>query len=134
MDPVTLADMLQKYGGWGVAVLAIIGLVYVDRDRQACRNSQIALVERLVTAMHAASVATTQFEGALKSLTETLEARGQTVGDLSHRIDIVVEKIQHGLGNLGGSMQAIANWIEKEKDRDRNRARERDEDRERGRP
>jgi hypothetical protein len=134
MNPVDAADMLQKYGGWGVAVFLGFALYIVDKDRQACQKSQIALVERLVTAMHAASVATTQFEAALKSLTETLDARGQTVGDLSHRIDIVVEKIQHGLGNLGGSMQAIANWIEKEKDRERNRARERDEDRERGRP
>lgn len=134
MNPLDLADMLQKYGGWGVAVLAIIGLVFVDRERQACQRSQIALVERLVTAMHAASVATTQFETALKSLTETLDARGQTVGDLSHRIDIVVEKIQHGLGNLGSSMQAIASWVEKEKERDRIRARERNDDRDWRRP
>lgn len=133
MDPLALADMLQKYGPYGVIAVLMFALVYVDRERQACQKNQIALVERLVTAMHAASAATTQFEGALKSLTETLEARGQTVGDLSHRIDIVVEKIQHGLGNLGGSMQAIANWIEKEKDRDRNRAAEREEDRDRGR-
>lgn len=134
MNPLDLADMLQRYGGWGVAVLAMIALVYVDRERQACQKSQIALVERLVTAMHAASVATTQFEAALRSLTETLDSRGQTVGDLSHRIDIVVEKIQHGLGNLGGSMASIANWIEKERDRDLARARAREEERDRGRP
>lgn len=134
MNPVDAAELLSKYGGWGVSVFLGFALYFVDRDRTAIRNAQVALVERLVTAMSAASVATTQFESALKSLTETLEARGQTVGELSHRIDIVVEKIQHGLGNLGGSMQAIATWIEKEKDRDRNRAREREEDRERGRP
>jgi hypothetical protein len=133
MELGAIAVLLRDFGGWGVSTLLILALVYVDKDRQACQKSQIALVERLVTAMHAASVATTQFEAALKSLTETLDARGQTVGDLSHRIDIVVEKIQHGLGNLGGSMAAIASWIEKERDRDRNRAREREEDRERGR-
>lgn len=134
MTPIDIADGLQKYGGWGVAAFLMVALYMVDKDRTAIRNAQAALIERLVTAMNAASAATAQFEGALKSLTETLEARGQTVGDLSHRIDIVVEKIQHGLGNLGGSMQAIATWIEKEKDRERNRAREREEDRERGRP
>jgi hypothetical protein len=134
MNPLDAASILREYGGWGVSVFLGFALYLVDRDRQACQKSQIALVERLVTAMHAASVATTQFEAALKSLTETLDARGQTVGDLSHRIDIVVEKIQHGLGNLGGSMAAIANWIEKERDRDRIRAREREEDRDRGRP
>jgi hypothetical protein len=133
MNPLDLADMLQRYGGWAVSAVLMFALWAVDKDRQACQRSQIALVERLVTAMHAASVATTQFEAALKSLTETLDSRGQTVGDLSHRIDIVVEKIQHGLGNLGGSMAAIANWIEKERDRDRTRAREREEDRDRGR-
>lgn len=133
MTPIELADALQKYGGWAVSAVLMFALYMVDKDRSAIRDAQAVLVERLVTAMNAASAATTQFEGALRSLTETLEARGQTVGDLSHRIDIVVEKIQHGLGNLGGSMQAIANWIEKEKDRDRNRAREREEDRERGR-
>jgi len=133
MELGAIAVLLRDFGGWGVSALLIVALVYRDRECQSCQKSQIALVERLVTAMHAASVATAQFEAALKSLTETLDARGQTVGDLSHRIDIVVEKIQHGLGNLGGSMQAIANWIEKEKDRDRNRAREREEDRERGR-
>jgi hypothetical protein len=134
MTPIELADALQKYGGWMVAAILMFALYFVDKDRTAIRNGQAALIERLVTAMNAASVATSQFESALKSLTETLEARGQTVGDLSHRIDIVVEKIQHGLGNLGGSMQAIATWIEKERDRERNRAREREEDRERGRP
>lgn len=144
MTPVEIADALQKYGGWGVSAILMIALYVVDKDRTAIRDAQAALIERLVTAMNAASAATTQFEGALKSLTDTLEARGQTVGDLSHRIDIVVEKIQHGLGNLGASMQAVANWggsmqsiaswIEKEGERDRNRAKEREENRERGRP
>jgi hypothetical protein len=129
MDPVATVDMLQKYGGWACFVLALMALVSVDRDRQACYKAQVQLVERLVKVMEAATSSTQQFEDTLGSLRATLDARGQTVGDLSHRIDLVIEKIQHGLGNLGGSMQAIANWIEREKERDRGRSKERDEDR-----
>jgi uncharacterized coiled-coil DUF342 family protein len=134
MTPLDWATLLKEYGGWGLSAILMGVIVYLDRDRQASRTSQIALVKELVTAMAASTNAMTRFQEALEALRVMLDARGQTVGDLSHRIDIVVEKIQHGLGNLGGSMQAIANWIEKERDRDRNRARERDEDRERGRP
>jgi uncharacterized coiled-coil DUF342 family protein len=134
MTPLDWANLLKDYGGWGLSAILMGVIVYLDRDRQASRTSQIALVKELVTAMAASTNAMTRFQEALEALRVMLDARGQTVGDLSHRIDIVVEKIQHGLGNLGGSMQAIANWIEKERDRDRNRAREREEDRERGRP
>lgn len=133
MTPLDWASLLKDYGGWGLSAILMGVIVYLDRDRQACRDSQIALVKELVTAMAASTNAMTRFEEALGALRTMLDARGQTVGDLSHRIDLVVEKIQHGLGNLGGSMQAIANWIEREKERDRGRARERAEDRDRER-
>lgn len=133
MTPLDWANLLKDYGGWGLSAILMGVIVYLDRDRQACSRSQIILVERLITALESARDATSRFEAALNSLKDTLDARGQTVGDLSHRIDLVVEKIQHGLGNLGGSMQAIVNWIEREKERNRDSARDRAEDRDRGR-
>lgn len=54
----------------------------------------------------------------LRTMQATLETRGQTVSELSHPAGITAQKVEHGLGNLGAALDAIARWIDRQRDRE----------------
>ena len=94
-----------------------LAIVVLYRALQECQAAQIKLVERLVTALEAAKDASSRLEDAQRSLGATLETRGQAIGDLSQQLKILAEKMTHGFGNLGQSLESFVRLVERERDR-----------------
>lgn len=117
MTGLEIASLLKDYGPWGLVGLFGVVIVALYNALQQCQAAQIRLVERLVTALEAAKDASARLEDAQRSLGATLDTRGQTVGDLSQQIKILAEKMTHGFGNLGQSLESFVRLVERERDR-----------------
>lgn len=136
------ADAYFNQGVLGATVVLLLLLLVVAglvirtlyRDNQACHG--VALEDRrdLIKAVEASRDMSERLRDLLQSMQATLETRGQTVSDLSHQVGITAQKVEHGLGNLGASLDAIARWIDRQRDRGEDRARQRADDLDRGRP
>lgn len=50
MEPTSLADMLQKYGGWGISVLLIGAVVWLSKALLAEKDAHRLSVETLLKA------------------------------------------------------------------------------------
>lgn len=109
------ADLLQKYGGWGLSAILMLAVIRLYQDNQALSRG---FVERIIAGLAAATAAAGGVEKALAELTRLMEASRETVGGHSNRLDVLVEKIQHGFGNTSAAMQAVANELQRLKDRD----------------
>lgn len=119
MPATELADLIQRYGGWGLSAILMGAVVYLHRGWQGCQDIALRDRERLITALEAAKDASERFEGTLQSLRATLESRGQAVADLSHQVENVAIKVQHGIGNLSASMEGFVRMLDRDRDRGR---------------
>lgn len=117
MTAIEIAGLLKDYGLQGFCALLVVAVIILFSRLQESQAAQIRLVERLVTALEAAKDASSRLEQAQRSLEATLETRGQTVGDLSQQIKILAEKMTHGFGNLGQSLESFVRLVERERDR-----------------
>lgn len=50
MEPSSLADMLQKYGGWGISALLIVAVVWLSKKLLEEKDAHRATVETLLKA------------------------------------------------------------------------------------
>lgn len=119
MPAVEIATLLKEYGWPGACALLCLVVAVLFSRLQGCHDAQIRLVERLVTALEAAKDASARLEDAQRSLTATLDTRGQTIGDLSRQVELIAEKMTHGFGNLGQSLESFVRLVERERDRGR---------------
>lgn len=117
MTGIEIATLLKDYGWPGACAILCLVVVVLFSRLQDCHAAQISLIERLVTALEAAKDASSRLEQAQRSLEATLDTRGQTVGDLSQQIKILAEKMTHGFGNLGQSLESFVRLVERERDR-----------------
>lgn len=102
MGAVVVAESLLLI----VAGFAIWKL-YSDKEGLISKLLQVA------SAMEASKNATERFEDALQALRATLETRGQTVADLSQRVELMDRDLKHGLGNLSAALNGIANFLQR---------------------
>lgn len=117
MTGIEIAGLLKEYGWPGACALLCLVIVALYKTVQEAQAAQIRLVERLVTALEAAKDASTRLEQAQRSLEAALNTRGQTVGDVSQQVEILAEKMTHGFGNLGQSLESFVRLVERERDR-----------------
>ena len=117
MTGIEIAGLLKDYGWPGACALLCLVVTVLFSRLQESQAAQIRLVERLVTALEAAKDASARLEDAQRSIGATLETRGQAVGDLSQQIKILAEKMTHGFGNLGQSLESFVRLVERERDR-----------------
>lgn len=122
-----LYDLLSK-GGWGLSAILMLVIVVLYRDNQKLSTGYI---ERIIAGLDAATGAAGSVQAALNELRNLIDASGKAVGEHSHQIAILVEKVQHGFGNTASAMQAVANELQRLRDRDERRQRDQDD---RGRP
>ena len=73
------AEFLQTFGGWGVAVIFLVGIVYLYRSTNS-------LLEKR----------NEQFIEALKETTEAL----QTANDESKRVEVVMNRVEKVLDKI----------------------------------
>lgn len=98
----------------GVAGVVIKGLY---GDVKACNAVSLEDRRELIKAVEAAKDGAERSEDAFKSLQQTLETRGQAVAELSRQFEINAEKMTHGFGNLGQTLESFVRLIERERDR-----------------
>ena len=119
-------DVLLNQGGVLGAVcviqfLALIAAGWVIRglynDLKVCNSVSLDDRRELIKAVEAAKDGAERSENAFKSLQQTLEARGQTVSELSRQIEINGEKNTHAFGNLGQSLASFVRLLEREQER-----------------
>ncbi len=110
MTGIEIAGVLKEYGGWGLSALLILAIVKLYRDKEALSSGYL---ERLVTGIAAATQAANTTKETLDKLGALIDASGETVGEHSHQIAILVEKIQHGFGNTASSLDGVARRLEK---------------------
>ncbi|KTS09756.1 hypothetical protein SB2_11935 [Methylobacterium radiotolerans] len=111
------ADVFLAQGPMGAVVVAeslllivagfAIWKLYSDKEGLISKLLQVA------SAMEASKNATERFEDALQALRATLETRGQTVADLSQRVELMDRDLKHGLGNLSAALNGIANFLQR---------------------
>lgn len=96
-------------------ILAIIGLCLVIRaqDRKIDKLQGKALDDRdkLLGTINDSEKSLNELASAMKGVQHTLEARGQTVGDLSHQIALQNNEVSHKLANLSQALSMIAKAI-----------------------
>lgn len=118
-DPVALAAMLKDYGPWGICAILLIAVLKLYADNKALSSGHI---ERLITGLTAATQAAGGVQGALNELRALIDASGKTIGDHTHQIGILIEKVQHGFGNTSQAMQGVTNELQRIRDDRRDRA------------
>jgi hypothetical protein len=128
MTGIELAGILKDYGPWGLSAILMVVVAKLYADNQKLSTGYI---ERIIAGLDAATGAATSVQGALNELRNLMDSSGKAVGEHSHQIAILVEKVQHGFGNTASAMQAVANELTRLRDRDDRRQRDHDD---RGRP
>lgn len=124
----TLATLLKEYGGWGLSAILMVVIWKLYSDNQSLSTG---FIERLITALEAAKDAAERVEAALQGMRSTLEARGQTLSDLSHQFEKTSTDIRHVVGNLAATFDAVVSLLTRARqDKSEN---DRDEPRNRGR-
>jgi len=96
-------------------ILAIIGLCFViraqDRKIDKLQGATLADRDRLLGTINDSEKSLDELTSAMKGVQNTLEARGQTVGDLSHQIALQNTEVSHKLANLSQALNMIARAI-----------------------
>lgn len=115
MTGVEIAGMLKDYGLAGYGALVTLALVKVYRDKEALSTG---FLERLVKGLEAATDAAEGTKAALNELRALIDTSGKSVGDHSHQIAILVEKIIHGFGNTSAALDGVARRLESMNGRD----------------
>lgn len=119
-----VAGLLKEYGGWGLSAILMGVIAKQYADNKALSGGHI---ERLITGLTAATQAAGSVQSALNELRALIDASGKTIGDHTHQIGILIEKVQHGFGNTSSAMQGVTNELQRIRDDRRDRA-------DRGRP
>ncbi|KQP27492.1 hypothetical protein [Methylobacterium sp. Leaf100] len=114
MTPMDFAGLLKEYGGWGLSAILMAALVKVYKDKDALVSSHI---ERFIIAIEASKNSADGVKGALQELRSLIDTSGKAVGDHSHQIAILVEKVIHGFGNTTAALEGIARRLERSPDR-----------------
>jgi len=69
-----LAEFFQAYGGWGVAAICIIAVIYQYRDFKKVVNNKDALIQQMNTEHHKEIVAVAkECTGVLTTVNESME-------------------------------------------------------------
>lgn len=135
------ADAYFSQGVLGATVILLLLLLVVAglvirtlyRDNQACHGTALEDRRDLIKAVEASRDGSERLTDLMRTMQATLETRGQTVSELSHQVGITSQKIEHAVGNLAASMDAIARWIDRQRDREAERAQQRADEQGRGR-
>ncbi len=119
-----IAGLLKEFGGWGLSAILMGVIVKLHADNQRLGSGQI---ERVITGLAAGTKAAEGVQSALLELRALIDASGKTVGEHTHQIGILIEKVQHGFGNTSSALQGVANELQRARDDRRERERERGE-------
>lgn len=96
-------------------ILAIIGLCFVIRTlfRKIDKLQDAAIGDRdkLIGTINDSEKSLNELTSAMNGVQRTLEARGQTVGELSHQLALQNEQVGHKLANLSQAMKMIASAV-----------------------
>lgn len=119
LTSLDIAGLLREYGGWGLSAILMGVIAKQYADNKALSGGHI---ERLITGLTAATQAAGGVQGALNELRALIDASGKTIGDHTHQIGILIEKVQHGFGNTSQAMQGVTNELQRIRDDRRDRA------------
>lgn len=114
-----VAGLLREYGGWGLSAILMGVIAKQYADNKALSGGHI---ERLITGLTAATQAAGGVQSALNELRALIDASGKTIGDHTHQIGILIEKVQHGFGNTSQAMQGVTSELQRIRDDRRERA------------
>lgn len=117
-----IAGLLKEYGGWGLSAILMAVIAKLHADNQRLSGGQI---ERVITGLAAGTKAAEGVQAALNELRALIDASGKTVGEHTHQIGILIEKVQHGFGNTSSAMQGVTSELQRIRDDRRERERER---------
>lgn len=104
----------------GVLCLVIRALFNKLEERGKYQTDITAQVAR---ALVEASQSAEESNKVYVTVRETLTSRGQAVDELSHQVELLNEKMQHGFGNVSQSLSSLANLLEREFMGERRRSR-----------
>lgn len=122
MTSLDIAGLLKEYGGWGLSAILMAVIAKLHADNQRLGSGQI---ERVITGLAAGTKAADGVQAALNELRALIDASGKTVGEHTHQIGILIEKVQHGFGNTSQAMQGVTSELQRIRDDRRERERER---------
>lgn len=113
------ADVYLNQGVLGatclIFILLFLGACWVIRaqDRKIDKLQGVALADRdrLLGTINDSEKSLNELASAMKGVQHTLEARGQTVGDLSHQLALQNTEVSHKLANLSQALKMIAGAI-----------------------
>jgi len=114
-----IAALLKEFGGWGLSAILMGVVAKQYADIKALSTGHI---ERLITGLAAGTKAADSVQSALHELRSLIDASGKTVGEHTHQIGILIEKVQHGFGNTSSAMQGVTNELQRIRDDRRNAA------------
>lgn len=123
-------DALLDKGVLGVVcVLFLLGLIVsglviraLYKDLQSCNAVALTDRSKLIEAMVAVRETGERTHEALTSIRATLETRGQGMADVSHQVEIVAQKVQHGFGNVSQALESFVRLLDAGRARDRERS------------
>lgn len=119
MDAVGLADLLQKYGPWGLIAVLMFVVWKLYEDNKTCAATALADRDKLILAQQAAAVAAEKCVSALEGIRITLMTHKDASEDLTKQVELAAQETRHAFANMRQSLEGIAGRLERDGTRGR---------------